>query len=318
MKFELMIKRIKNILGSQKPSEASRRRGKVVLILLAFMLLGYGLMSCSGSKDTTSSNSVVTPPSEPPDTNSETTESDKIKELTKSLEGSEELSKFSHNNEYHSQLSCLICHRRDNNSPRISMPGGAGHTPCIGCHTQQFEDVKSPICSICHTDAEKGFVKRFPPLRSFNVRFNHARHTKKTRCATCHKPTRRGVAKSIPSGAGAHASCFQCHSSKAAHNMSSCSLCHQPGRKGRAISESAKAYSVSFSHANHKLACTNCHKVLRGGSRGRQVTAPLASMHFAPRNRQSCATCHNNKRAFGGDDFADCKRCHQGNSFKFR
>jgi hypothetical protein len=28
-------------------------------------------------------------------------------------------------------------------------------------------------------------------------------------------------------------------------------------------------------------------------------------------------TCHNNRRAFGGDDFADCKRCHTGQTFRF-
>jgi hypothetical protein len=40
-------------------------------------------------------------------------------------------------------------------------------------------------------------------------------------------------------------------------------------------------------------------------------------MHFAPRNTPSCAACHNNQKAFGGDDFNDCKRCHRGTSFKF-
>jgi hypothetical protein len=28
-------------------------------------------------------------------------------------------------------------------------------------------------------------------------------------------------------------------------------------------------------------------------------------------------TCHNGKRAFGGDDFSSCKRCHQGAHFYF-
>jgi hypothetical protein len=28
-------------------------------------------------------------------------------------------------------------------------------------------------------------------------------------------------------------------------------------------------------------------------------------------------SCHNDKRAFGGDDFSDCKRCHQGPTFRF-
>jgi hypothetical protein len=28
-------------------------------------------------------------------------------------------------------------------------------------------------------------------------------------------------------------------------------------------------------------------------------------------------TCHDGKRAFGGDDFAACKRCHSGNAWHF-
>ena len=54
-----------------------------------------------------------------------------------------------------------------------------------------------------------------------------------------------------------------------------------------------------------------------GMSRGRQVSAPVVSMHFARSGTLSCGSCHDNKRAFGGTDFADCKRCHQGTSFKF-
>jgi hypothetical protein len=28
-------------------------------------------------------------------------------------------------------------------------------------------------------------------------------------------------------------------------------------------------------------------------------------------------TCHNGKRAFGGDDFSACKRCHTGAAWRF-
>jgi hypothetical protein len=40
-------------------------------------------------------------------------------------------------------------------------------------------------------------------------------------------------------------------------------------------------------------------------------------MHFASTRTQSCASCHNNSRAFGGTDFSDCKRCHEGSTFRF-
>jgi hypothetical protein len=28
-------------------------------------------------------------------------------------------------------------------------------------------------------------------------------------------------------------------------------------------------------------------------------------------------SCHNGKRAFGGDDFSVCKRCHNGKKWQF-
>jgi c(7)-type cytochrome triheme protein len=226
-------------------------------------------------------------------------------------------SRFTHSNAFHSRMPCLLCHRRDTNSPRVSFPGKAGHTPCIGCHSLQFSDNSSPICTICHTNSQTGAMKRFPGLRSFGRRFNHSRHSR-VNCAVCHKSTQRGVALSIPAGANGHATCFQCHTASSSFSMSSCSVCHQPGRLVR-TPETAAAYRINFSHARHSregLSCSSCHSV-RGGGTGRQVTKPLASMHFAPPNAASCAACHNGKRAFGANEFANCKRCHTGNSFRF-
>ncbi len=225
-------------------------------------------------------------------------------------------SRFTHSNEFHSRLPCLLCHRRDDNSARIGFPGKSGHLPCAGCHALQFSDNTSPICTICHTSTG---MKRFPGLRSFGAKFVHSKHLR-TNCVTCHKPQGRGVAKSIPSGPSAHTTCFQCHSSNASFRMSSCSTCHQPGRLVR-TSESAVAFRKGFSHAEHSKgktsSCTSCHTVRAGSARGRQVTAPLASMHFAPAGSQSCGGCHNGKRAFGSDDFSNCKRCHNPKTFKF-
>jgi c(7)-type cytochrome triheme protein len=82
----------------------------------------------------------------------------------------------------------------------------------------------------------------------------------------------------------------------------------------------ARAFQMNFSHTRHTRAgmnCTSCHTVQAGTARGKQVTAPLASMHFAPARVASCAACHNGTRAFGANDFANCRRCHIGNSFKF-
>ena len=228
-------------------------------------------------------------------------------------------SRFTHYNQFHSRLPCLLCHTRETNSARIGFPGKSGHLPCAGCHALQFSDNTSPICTICHTNPQTGAMKRFPGLRSFGVKFDHARHTR-TNCVTCHTPKGRGVARSIPSGSSAHLTCFQCHTANAANSMSSCSVCHQPGRLVR-TPEWAKAFRVGFSHAKHtgvkNSNCNTCHTVRAGAARGRQVSSPLASMHFAPARTQSCASCHNGNRAFGPDDFANCKRCHQDETFKF-
>ena len=223
-------------------------------------------------------------------------------------------SEFSHSNASHVRMPCLICHRRDDNSGRISFPGKSGHAPCIGCHQQQFAGPSSPICSICHTDAESGTMKAFPPLESFGARFSHDRH-RGVNCATCHKPSRGGVALSIPDRGNAHATCFQCHSSTAnVETMSSCSVCHQSGPALREP-ESARAFQLSFSHSRHTragLSCSSCHTV-----RGADMSAPVAAMHKAPPRVASCAACHNGKRAFGDNNFDNCRRCHTGNSFRF-
>jgi c(7)-type cytochrome triheme protein len=240
-------------------------------------------------------------------------------DVTEPLQTDKDYSKFQHGNAFHSRLPCLVCHTRNDNSTRIGFPGRSGHLPCAGCHGLQFSDNSSPICTICHTNAETGSLKRFPGLRTFGARFVHDRHAR-VNCSVCHGSSRRGVAFSIPSGPTAHATCFRCHTASSSNTMASCSTCHQPGRLVR-TPEWTRAFTVSFSHRRHltgtNMNCTSCHSVLQGAARGRQVTAPLASMHFAPPVRASCGKCHNSERAFGTSDFANCKRCHLGNSFKF-
>ena len=226
-------------------------------------------------------------------------------------------SRFQHSSTQHKRMPCLVCHVRSDNSPTPKMPG---HIPCASCHSQQFaEGNASPICSICHTATD---VKRFPPLRSFNAVFDHSRHIRQTNCATCHKPASRGVALSIPARLSAHTTCFQCHGPRTmsgGKNIGSCSTCHQPGSLRR-TSQSAPAFAKNFSHAEHSrkgLSCTECHTVRAGARRGAQVSAPQASMHFAPSGVKSCAACHNDRRAFGDDNFSSCRRCHEGRTFAF-
>jgi c(7)-type cytochrome triheme protein len=239
---------------------------------------------------------------------------------------STDYSQFKHDNPQHARLPCLLCHRRETNSAQPSLPGKTNHAPCTGCHAQQFSDSTSPICNICHTNSQTGTMKSFPALQSFNVKFDHARHSAVgTTCATCHRPNRRGVAFSIPAGRNAHTICYACHtpnakSSDNGRGVSSCSTCHELGRHVWPT-ERAAAFRFGFSHSNHgvsqNLKCGACHRVISGLPIGQQVTSPVALNHHAPARAVSCLTCHNGKRAFGGDDFSVCTRCHKGSSWRF-
>ena len=234
-------------------------------------------------------------------------------------------SKFLHGNRNHARLPCLLCHRRETNSPQPALPGSNGHLPCAGCHAQQFANSAGPICTICHTDASTGKVKAFPRLVSFNMKFDHARHVRMggVSCVTCHRPSRAGVAMTIPTGLNAHVTCYQCHSSHATSGdraISSCGVCHEPGRNVRAP-ETASAFRLGFSHTKHDksegLTCTECHRVQAGVARRIQVSAPQPLNHHASPGAFSCMSCHNGKKAFGGDDFSVCKRCHSKNAWHF-
>lgn len=234
-------------------------------------------------------------------------------------------SKFLHTNQNHARLPCLLCHRRENGGARPSLPGGDGHLPCAGCHAKEFANSSGPVCTICHTNPQSGALKGFPALKSFRVKFDHAVHTRglSVTCSTCHRPSRGGVSVTIPAGFSAHTTCYQCHSPRVqakGRDISSCGTCHQLGGYSRTPTQ-ASAFKVGFSHAKHgaaeKLNCTDCHNVRAGLTQRRQITAPMALNHHAPAGAASCATCHNGKRAFGGDDFSACTRCHTGTGWHF-
>jgi len=236
--------------------------------------------------------------------------------------------RFSHAIAQHASQACDSCHRREGNDAQPRLPG---HKACVDCHVTQFTTSQSPLCMNCHTSVESNNppLKAFPGLTDFGMRFDHAQHTSGSAhpeqgCTACHQPARRGVALTIPSGLAAHNDCYQCHTPNAqgpsGRQIGSCNTCHALGGYGRASTNST-AYRVNFSHAGHGprqgLRCDDCHQVRSGVPRTQQVTAPSPTQHFGSGRAQSCMSCHNNRRAFGGDDFSACKRCHTGQTFRF-
>lgn len=296
----------------QTPDSPARVRRRLSLVVAAAACLCFALTLLLGASASTAEHAsvVATAPAVEPAT----------------FEPQVNYSRFTHANPQHARLPCLLCHQRNDNSPRPVR--SAGHSPCAGCHTQQFSDSSSPICTICHANPQQSAaVKPFPRLRSFNVKFDHATHARggarpANTCAACHRPEGRGVALSIPAGLSAHTTCFRCHAPNAragGQDIASCNTCHRLGGYRR-TPESAPAFRVNFSHAEHTrkgLSCAECHAVRAGAAQGRQVTSPQPLMHHAAPRAQSCMTCHNDRRAFGGDDFSDCKKCHEGNTWHF-
>jgi c(7)-type cytochrome triheme protein len=276
-------------LAERTPPAA--RRTRLTLALLFVACLGFALTLVMNSR--ASSHTPTIPTADAPEMNMAVTNValTNFDPHAAPAQGGGDFSRFAHTNPNHSRLPCLLCHRREDNAPKPKLPG--------------------------------------LQLRSFNVRFDHARHASgaarpRAGCVACHKPSRGGVALSIPAGLGAHNTCYACHTpraqSSAGNDISSCSTCHQLGRHRR-TPETAQAFRVNFSHARHgarqRLGCSDCHSIRAGLPQGRQVSAPQPLMHHAAPRAQSCMTCHNNRRAFGGDDFTDCKRCHTGNVWHF-
>lgn len=232
---------------------------------------------------------------------------------------------FSHN--AHSNIDCNSCHQRSDNS---ITPRFAGHSSCINCHLTQFVTPQSPMCAICHSSVStpsaplRAFPARFN--ERFNMKFDHTAHNRGAGrpaqgCVACHKPLRGGVALSIPVGLNAHNQCYSCHTpnrSVGGRDIGSCRECHSLAGYRR-TSTAGVAFQASFSHADHgarqRLGCNDCHTVKAGAPQSRQVSSPATAEHFSSSRAMNCMTCHNDRRAFGDRDFANCRRCHTKASF---
>lgn len=227
---------------------------------------------------------------------------------------------FSHSVPEHEKIDCDSCHRRTEGSASLEYPG---HSSCIDCHLTQYTNPQTGMCSICHDDlqAVPATMKAFPASfnEDFTMKFDHGAHLTgagrpREGCASCHLP--QGAARSIPVGIRAHNNCFTCHTPES--DIGSCNVCHDTGAYRR-TTPGRTVFKAAFSHNDHTarqgVSCTDCHTVRAGAPRAGQVSAPVAVQHFSSGGAVSCRTCHNDRRAFGEANFANCRRCHTGAGF---
>lgn len=222
--------------------------------------------------------------------------------------------KFSHAS--HEEIDCDSCHGREGTNLKF-----AGHSSCIDCHMGEFVKSDSNICAICHTNSNTNpaELQSFPASfrEGFNMTFDHAMHSRggakpPQGCAACHQPS--GAARTIPAGISTHSQCFTCHTPES--NLGACNTCHEIAPYSRVNRAKGAVLNFVFSHADHNsVGCTDCHSPKWGAPQGSQITFPLAVQHFPKRNAITCATCHNDRRAFGERDFANCRLCHKSSGF---
>lgn len=284
-----MMERIK-----QKRITQQQKIQWLKMIVLSIFLLGFGYIFPACTSSVQEKKPVTESPFQP------------LPEVVKATDKMEDVdfSRFSHDGPRHQTVPCLMCHQRNEESVHPKYPS---HAVCSGCHTPQFEDKTHPICVICHTEQGSEKVKPFPQMKSFRVEFNHTAHFKETNCATCHKV--QGVGMTVPAGSNAHETCFQCHTSDKVvgeKNIGNCSTCHVAGTANRIV-PAMQNIGFNFAHAKHSgLGCNSCHSPAGSGNKMSEINV---AMHSGQAN--SCATCHNNQRAFGASNFSDCRRCHQ-------
>jgi c(7)-type cytochrome triheme protein len=224
--------------------------------------------------------------------------------------------KFNHEVIEHAAQACATCHYRAAGTNKLTYPG---HSSCISCHVGQFTNPASSMCTICHSNVKSVPVgmKSFPVTfkEGWNVRFDHGDHDSgagrpPAGCASCHDLA--GARRTIPAGISAHSDCYTCHTPES--KIGSCNTCHALEPYSRTVA--SRATFVIFRHGDHAGAasCNECHDVRPGAGQGRQVASPVAVEHKQA-GGISCRTCHNDSRAFGEANFANCKRCHTGAGF---
>ena len=148
---------MKNVLS--KKHRGSAQYLKLSTIIIAF--LSFTMYSaCGGESSGDSADSKKILPLNAIAVNSPTP-------YTVTTDPNLDYSRFTHSNESHARLPCLLCHQTDQSPTKLKFPGKNGHLPCAGCHVEQFKANEGSMCSICHTDF---FFQS--QVRSFKTRFS--------------------------------------------------------------------------------------------------------------------------------------------------
>jgi c(7)-type cytochrome triheme protein len=229
--------------------------------------------------------------------------------------------KFNHTSQRHGQIKCDACHVRRADAVKPVMPG---HRACIACHIREFTSKEFGICSNCHEGikAVQPKVLTFPERQTFGTEFSHKTHAtyvsgeRRADCSSCHAVA--GARTTFP----AHRECYVCHKApdqvKAGEKAggANCGECHTTTGDKKPPSAMSKAYNYRFTHQVHAqregISCSECHKMLPGESAA-QVSVPQLREHRGA-GFQGCGSCHNGRRAFGGELVSNaCARCHGRN-----
>ncbi len=257
------------------------------------------------------------------------------------------------------ELKCDACHERlitrqpllaaneHNQRLQVNFPG---HKACVECHITQFTKRPLQTCAICHSlekGQEKGLTARplqrdFPARRDYNAYFDGKQHLdhvnkyamadgKKLECTSCHKPTAKQAALTIPS----HAECYVCHapnsSDAKAKLKTDCSVCHTQQMASQTVGRvepfsakyTSRAFGAFFAHRTHVTyaggSCSACHTL--EGKYNQPLAAPSSirvKEHLSPgeRSGRGCFSCHDGgkhygRAAFSGEDAGACIKCHK-------
>lgn len=226
--------------------------------------------------------------------------------------------KFNHTS--HAQIKCDDCHVRKIDALIPSLPG---HRACVSCHVKEFTSTGFGICANCHKgiDAVRPALVDFPKRESFGVAFSHTTHAtyiggeRRADCSECHAVS--GARATLP----AHRECYTCHKAPGEFKANekpidgNCGVCHTNQGSFMNFKTGGAAYRYRFTHDSHVSAgakCAECHGITGEGSD--QVSQPVLREHRGVGFSKGCGSCHNGRRAFGGEiEHNACARCHGRN-----